>query len=345
MKVLITGSTAQQSSLKTALRFTTFAALMYKSLTDSGASVDFMEPSSKMSKEELSSYDAVLVGIAPPTSLSANKIYPAFAIANKARELGNLIVFIDAPEPYKLQASIKSCYLNVSDLKKDFYSRRNNYDELLTDSEFSADVYSFIKYLYTQQWPTTIFSSLPWSDEQALASAIPNIDGSKLFGVNLDYQILKESPAIESLNGEQTFWTCDAPKTKWATSIEKTLRHPMTPVRHSRWEHRDEITNRMSESVGTLISTYRSSEPWWTPFLAESLALSKPVVTDWRFSSQLGAHWSHLASTVEEMSALERAELADSQKSVYLDATSASSQTKIAEAIQTVALEISLSKK
>jgi hypothetical protein len=345
MKVLITGSTAQQSSFKTAARFTTFAALMYKSLTDSGASVDFIEPSSRMGKEELSSYDAVLVGIAPPTSLSANKIYPAFAIANKARELGNLIIFIDAPEPYKLQASIKSCYLNVSDLKKDFYSRRNNYDELLTDSEFSADVYSFIEYLYTQEWPTTIFSALPWSDIASLTSALPNINSSKLFGVNLDYQILQEAPLSVVTHPEQTFWTCDAPKTKWATSIEKTLRHPMTPVRHSKWENRDEIADRMSGSIGTLVSTYRSSEPWWTPFLAESLALGKPVVTDWRFSSELGAHWSHLASTVEEMSVLERAELANSQRSVYLDATSSSGQTKLSEAIQAMASEISLTSK
>jgi len=45
------------------------------------------------------------------------------------------------------------------------------------------------------------------------------------------------------------------------------------------------------------------------------------------------------------MSVLERAELANSQRSVYLDATSSSGQTKLSEAIQAMASEISLTSK
>jgi len=318
---------------------------MYKSLTDSGASVDFVEPSAHTSKEELASYDAVLVGVAPPTSLSANKVYSAFAIANKAKELGNLAIFLDAPEPYKLQASIKSCHLTLSDLKKEFYSRRKDYEQMLSNPEFSADVYSFIAHLYTEEWPTTIFAALPWSTSESLVSAIPNINEAKLFGVNLDHQVLQSVGDITLSEGQEAFWTCDGPKTKWATSIERTLRNPMVPVRQSRWEHREEIITRMSKSIGTLVSVYRSSEPWWTPFIAESLALGKPVVTDWRLSCKLGAHWSHLASTIEEMSALERAELAAHQRDAYLDATASSSQAKMSEAIQSVASALSFTNK
>ena len=108
MKVLITGCTAQQASSKTALRTPTFSTLIAQALKDGGASVSIAEPSIYMSKEALQEYDTVLVGVAPPTSLSANKIYPAFSVASKAREIGNLALFLDAPEQYKLQSSLKS---------------------------------------------------------------------------------------------------------------------------------------------------------------------------------------------------------------------------------------------
>jgi hypothetical protein len=44
-----------------------------------------------------------------------------------------------------------------------------------------------------------------------------------------------------------------------------------------------------------------------------------PVVTDWRLTSSLGVEWSHLASSIEEMSSEERYALALAQKKSYLE--------------------------
>jgi hypothetical protein len=337
MKVLITGATAQQASQKTALRVPTFASLMAQSLSEAGAAVNFTEPSIEMDKRYLADYDVVLVGVAPPTSLSANKLYPAFAIANRAREIGNLALFLDAPEPFKLQASLKSCYLNISDLQKGFYSRRKNYEEMTSNSEFSTEVYSFIEFLYKRPWPVTLYSALPWSHPGAITSVIPNIDESRLFGVNLDVQILKDSNNIATSDKQETFWTCDAPKTKWSVAIKQTLQYPIIPIRENKWEDRSQIGTRMSNSIGTLISVHRALEPWWSPFVAQSLALGKPVVTDWRYSSVLGSAWSHLASTVEEMSPSERAQLAQEQKVAYLASLPGRTQTDITKALDMAA--------
>jgi hypothetical protein len=341
MKVLITGATAQQASQKTALRVPTFASLMARSLADSGATVNFTEPSIEMDKQYLAEYDVVLVGVAPPTSLSANKLYPAFAIADRAREIGNLALFLDAPEPFKLQASLKSCYLNISDIQKDFYSRRKNFQDMGSNPKFAAEVYNFIEFLYKRQWPVTLYSALPWSHSGAITSVIPNIDESRLFGINLDVQILKDSNNILTFDKQETFWTCDAPKTKWSSSISRTLQYPVIPIRQNKWEDRSQIEARMSSSIGTLISVHRALEPWWSPFVAQSLSLGKPVVTDWRYSSSLGTAWSHLASTVEEMSPPQRGELAREQRVAYLASLPSKTQTDISGALEMVASAVS----
>jgi hypothetical protein len=63
---------------------------------------------------------------------------------------------------------------------------------------------------------------------------------------------------------------------------------------------------------------YRNNEPWWSPALAQSLSVGVPVVTDWRYTASLGVEWSHLASSIEEMSEEERFALAGNQKDSYL---------------------------
>jgi hypothetical protein len=341
MKVLITGATAQQNSQRTAERVSTFASLVSRELALSGVDVTFVEPSLDFTKEKLSEYDVVLVGIAPPTSLSANKLYPAFAIANRAKELGNLALFLDAPEPFKIQASLKSCYLNISDLQKDFYSNRKNYKEVVASPELALEIYSFIEYLHKRPWPTTLFSAFPWSEPSSITSVIPNIEESNLFGINLDYLLFQDSNNIPVSSQHKSFWTCDYPKTKWARSIQLTLKNPILPVRGSRWEAASDTEERIKASIGTLVSVHRALEPWWTPFLAGSLALGRPVVTDWRYSSALGEPWSHLASTVEEMSPSGRGELAKRQRASYLEAVAQSSYKNARVALESVASKLS----
>jgi hypothetical protein len=320
MKVLITGSTAQQASQKTAQRIPTFASMMATELAKRVEVVDFVEPSIEFTKEYLSQYDVVLVGIAPPTSLSANKVYPAFVVGNRAKELGNLAIFIDAPEPYKLQASLKSCHLRLSDLQKDFYKRRKNYKDITENKELADEMYSFIDYLCNKEWPITLYPSLPWSEPSAITSAIPNILDSRLFGFNFDYQIIEQSNKMPSYEqGSRGGWVADSPNTKWTKSLALTLHNPVTPARVSRWEAQEETDVRIASSLGALISVYRSNEPWWSPFVAKTLAANKPVVTDWRYSSKLGTYWSYLGSTIEEMTPEERSQLAVKQKLAYLD--------------------------
>lgn len=320
MKVLVTGSTSPQASVKTANRIPTFAALMTHSLMSQGHEVDFVEPSLTFDEEFLHRYDSVFVGIAPPTSLSANRIYPAFAVANRALNMGKLILFVDAPEPYKIQASIKSCYLNISDLQKDFYKMRRNYHDFVGSPSFQSEVYDFISFLYLEQWPTLLFPAFPWSTVEPVRKALPNSEN--VVPVNLDADIVSLDRLNPDLDKERTYWTCDAPKTRWAKKVARTVQYPVFQTRRRRWDLEEVTLGRMQSSIGTLVSLYRSDEVWWSPALAQSLSVGVPVVTDWRHSQMLGPEWSYLASSIESMSNAERFELAMSQRDFYVGAVS-----------------------
>ena len=320
MKALITGSTSPQASSKTATRTPTFASLLSHSFISQGIDAELAEPSINMSTEKLNEYDAIFVGVAPPTSLSANRVYPAFAIANRARKLGKLFLFIDAPEPYKIQASLKSCYLNVSDLQKDFYSNRKFFSEFTEYLEFQEEVYQFIEFLYTEEWPTLLYPAFPWFPQELIQKALPNV--SQSLAVNLDETLLQVGRISPDLDSERTYWTCDAPNTKWAKKVSKTLALPVMATRRNRWDTEDITLTRVRRGVGTMVSLYRSNEPWWSPALAQSLGVGVPVVTDWRFSGELGPEWAYLASSVESMTTAERFELSVAQRDFYLGAIS-----------------------
>lgn len=316
MKILVTGSTSPQASMKTANRVPTFAALMVHFLMSEGHEVDFVEPSLVFDEAALSAYDRVFVGIAPPTSLSANRIYPAFAMGNRALNLGNLILFVDAPEPYKIHSSLKSCHLNVSDLQKDFYRMRRNYYDFVGSPSLQSEVYDFISYLYLETWPKLIFPSFPWSSVDPVRKALPN--AGEIVSANFDSNIISLDRLSPDLDKERLYWTCDAPKTRWAQRLAKTLEFPVTSTRHRRWDSEEVTLSNMRDAVGTIVSLHRSDAVWWSPAVAQSLSVGVPVVTDWRYSQMLGPEWSYLASSVESMSNSERFELAVSQRDFYV---------------------------
>lgn len=318
MRVMVTGSTSPQASARTATRVPTFATLLAHSLMSEGHEVDFVEPSVDHDKDFLGKYDSIFVGIAPPTSLSANRVYPAFALANRALSLGTLTLFIDAPEPYKIQSSLKSCYLNLSDLQKNFYKMRKSYHKFIENLEFQSEVYDFINYLYLEQWPTLLVPSFPWSSTEPVKKALPNT--TKIIPLNFDADIISLDRTTPDLEKERTYWTCDAPKTRWSTKVSRTLQHPVFPTRGRRWDSEEVTMSRIKNSIGTLVSLYRSDEIWWSPALAQSLSAGIPVATDWRHSGVLGPEWAYLASSIESMSNNERFELAISQRDFYVGA-------------------------
>lgn len=315
MKILITGSTAQQTSKKVSDKLPTFSSTL-RDILSQRHDVDLVEPSKDLIKR-VENYDAVFVGLSPLTSVVANRIYPAFALANRAKEVGNLVLFLDAPEPHKIQASINSYKAGKVDLLKDFYSKRRNYQDLVGEKDFRKEFFRFVDFLSDEEWPSVVYPSLPWQGSSVVSNAFPNVNQSNLHGLHIDSHLMSFSYIDYFFNSSDTpYWVCDAPDTKWARETQEALSYSALPMK-TKSDTSESIEERLKLSVAALVSVYRSEDPWWSPLLSRALNAGVPILTEWRYSSILGQYWSVLGSDIEEMSAPERLSLAVEQREAY----------------------------
>lgn len=319
MKVLVTGFTASQCSENVNNRLSTFTGLFKNALDELQCDVTWEKPQLSMSKEYLDQYDLIVVGLASPHSMAANYVYGGLWVASQAKELGKLRLLIDAPDPYWIWSGIRDCNDNPEKLFKSFYGRRDNYLEA-QDHKYAEPIYRFLKHLYTEQWGKVIVPSMPWFSREIVSNSIKNIKTKDVIGICYDRKLIDTSVhRIEPSLGN--YWCADAPKSDWTKRVTKSLVSEVVPIRVKTYDKNSEILSRIENSMGTLISTYKNNDPWWSIAISQSIAVGVPVVTDWRHTSWVGAEWAFLPSTVEEMSPSQRLIVAQNQKDFYRDAT------------------------
>jgi len=319
MKVLVTGFTASQCSENVNNRLSTFTGLFKNALDELQYDVTWEKPQLSMSKEYLDQYDLIVVGLASPHSMAANYVYGGLWVASQAKELGKLRLLIDAPDPYWIWSGIRDCNDNPEKLFKSFYGRRDNYLEA-QDSKYAESIYHFLQHLYTEQWGKVIVPSMPWFSREIVSNSIKNIKTEDVIGICYDRELIDTSvDRIEPSLGN--YWCADAPKSDWTKRVTKSLVSEVVPIRVKTYDKNSEILSRIENSMGTLISTYKNNDPWWSIAISQSIAVGVPVVTDWRHTSWVGAEWAFLPSTVEEMSPSQRLIVAQNQKDFYRDAT------------------------
>jgi hypothetical protein len=315
MNILLTGSTAAHVSATKNEKTKTFMGDVYKALTYSKNRVTWVEPSVFMSLDYVSDFDAVIVGLAPPTSTSAHRIYGALSVIGHAISANNLFLVVDAPEPKKIWYGLKSIQKNPESLFKSFYSKRKEYKETEKPEIFSH-MLKTVHYLVNNEWPKTLFPSFPWMSFSSVSSYIPQTSSSNLVGLCFDEKHLLPSAEISHKQKPKN-WLSDKLSSPWTKKQEKLLSLPVLPVRASRWASDSEVEKRLSDAVGCLISTYESGDPWWSPALSQCLSCGTPVVSDWTLTSILGNSWTYLPQNLEEMRREELYNLANDQLISY----------------------------
>ena len=318
MKILITGCTPAQSSSDSMRRTVSFTSLLYDAFETLGHEVFLTKPYFHYTKEFLNQYDLVFVGLSSPSSLSAHYAHGAFALANKAKELGKLRLIIDTPNLKKTKTIIQEFYNKPDNFYKSFYSRRMQYIEACT-LENRQQIASFISYLHNEKWVQTFVPSMPWFSKKAITKYISNVNEDDIIPLCFDRVLLDESDdrSIPVLNN---YWCADNVKTPWTIKISKNLNLPVYSTRNNNYSTNEMVLDKMSNSVGTLVSTYQNGDAWWSIAIAQSLIAGVPVVTEWRHTAELGAEWAYLPSTVEEMSPEERMNMAQNQRDFYREA-------------------------
>lgn len=316
MKVLLTGSTANHVSQRKNTRSLTFTKQINEALSAGGHEVSWVEPSVEMTKDYLSEFDSVIVGVAPPTSTSAHRIYGSLSVISHCWSIGNLRLLVDAPDPRKIWAGLNAIKKNPDDLIKDFYSKRKEYKRI-KDKEVFKKIYESIDLLTSEHWPLTIYPQLPWMSSASVSSYIPCTDNDNLFGICFDRKMVENS--LKNTSNVPEYFLSDYINSAWSIKQEKLVELPVLPFKSSRWERDSDTIAKMSKSVGCLVSLHRNGDPWWSPALSMSLANGTPVISDWLLTSMLGDSWRVLPYHIENLTQDERNSLLKEQIYTYTE--------------------------
>jgi hypothetical protein len=313
-QILITGMSAPQYSEGVNAKSLSFSGVMSKVLTDSGHTVTQKAPDVLWTARDFSRYDVVLVGLSPLTSISSNYIYGALMAIHTLKDTGKLRLFVDAPEPSRIFGSLRAVSKNPSNLTKPFFSYRKGYD-VASQSNVSHVLIEVVNQLLENEWPVTLYPSVPWDGYQSLVhDQFPEQTRKSLRAVSLDSYLL----ADESFKAPLVTlgWTCDDMSTKWSKQAAASVSTYVLPMRWHKNVDDDAVFLNIASSIGALISPAYSGT-WWSYRLIQSLNAGVPVATDWIESVFLGYEWSYLPAAIEDMSESERRTLAARQVKSY----------------------------
>lgn len=312
MKILMTGMASAHCSDKGNMTF--FRGLL-KAFSEF-AEVTVCEPNLSWSRSDLESYDLVVIGLTPPTALSANKIYGAFHTLNLMYESPKLRVVVDGPQIWQFKNSFNSFVKNPLQIFGSMYSSRKDFST--AKAKYVESMVALSDKLKSLPWPKTYLPLLPWKTIEQTAEATGIVPSSKAIGVNID-SFLIDRQSVSSTTKNQA-WAVDNVKSSWWDLLAKTIRMPGLPVSSSRKPRDFEVDLNISKSSGLIVTPQdRKVGTWWTYRYLQGLNLNTPIVTYWQDTAGFSEAWSQLAYQVEDMDEYDRQELARKQFVDYVD--------------------------
>ena len=319
MKILITGMTSPQSSSRLNGRSMSFAGCISAIASDNGHSVEWFTPSVHLTKKDVDAYDYILVGIAPPLSVTSNKAYGVLKFISTMQSDSRLKFFVDSPEPSRITLNLRAVQKDQTRLVTQFHRLRKDYKDVVSDEKVRNGVLSGIDYLADGEWPETFYPEMPWINKEAIKSKLPAGASSTAVGICVDPFFITETfGKINATKCER--WAVDTDKTRWSASAISSMQLPYQLMKTNKASTDTEVGELIATSKASLLSPTADGSVWWSYRWAQSMNSSTPIVSDWRVTSQLGVSWGHLAASVESMSYIDLFETSVTQKSEYLNA-------------------------
>lgn len=316
MKILITGSTANQTNPVTHQRCTNFAGLMKDALESVGAEVVWQRPS--IVPQSFDQYDKVIVGLSSPFSLTANHFYGAMTCAASLWKDSKLAFYIDSADPNNITRGLEVVAEKPDTLFKEFFERRKDYPDV--DRELLIDLCGK---LLTETWPATLAPSLPWVSDDQIGDALPEVAKNSLLLMGLDgfiFQRFGDRPNREYPYSNNIWMVDRRHDSRWLKSLSLSLPVDTLEANHRKNVHSENLA-KLQVATGYLHSPYRLDRTWWTPYIAMALSQGTAVFTNWRYSKRLGDEWNVLPGTFETFSASEQNAVALGQYEAYLAST------------------------
>lgn len=309
MKILFTGMSSHHT--KPSKNVTFFRTLSERVSTF--ASIEWKNPSVTWDKDYLDQYDYVVVGLTPPTSPSANKVYGAMHIIDILYESPKLVMVLDYPQLWQYKHSFNSIDSNVLSIFSNFYSKRKEFSlarELAVETIKSAN-----NKLLTKKWPITIYPSLPWSNSRNIDKLLGFSAQESLVPINLDSFLLTEEYATKHVGD---IWKCDQTKSPWVSKLSKLLTIPVKSLTASKKPSDSVALDSMQDSFAFLMAPQeRGVGIWWSYRLIQALNSGTLVLSDWKETHVLGPEWGLLGYDIENQSPDDIISIAKLQKDSY----------------------------
>jgi hypothetical protein len=308
MKILFTGMSTSHAKENSRQSF--FASLreVYKNISE----VETIEPSITMTKEYLDSYDAIFVGVIPPTSPSANYLYGAMHLINTMYDSPKLYVVVDNDQLWNYKTGFSSIARDVTKIFTPFLNRRKEFTQAKNNK--AESIQQAAQKMATMQWPKTIYPALPWGSKANLDDFI----GHNRYPVNLDIYLLTE-PKL-SLERHDA-WYADQRNPTWVKKLTKLIDKKVYPVKETRRDPESVIEERVASALGLIIPPVeRGVGTWWSQRYIQALNSLTPISTEWKESRVISDYWNLLAVNIEELTTHDRLEVAKKQREAYVAA-------------------------
>jgi hypothetical protein len=312
MKILMTGMASAHCSIKGNV---TFFSGLYKAFSEF-ADVTICEPRLGWSRADLESFDLVVVGLTPPTSLAANKIYGALHVLDLMYESPKLRLVVDSNQVWQFKNSFASFKRNPAQILSPLHIARKDYNSAVAKHVGSFE--ALAGKISAVVWPMTYIPLLPWQSVTDAANATGIVPADRAIGIQVDQFFISKQSVAQGIRND--YWAVENPKSLWWQTTSKTIRHEFTPLSTVKKPKDLDVQQVIASSMGLVVPPQdRKVGTWWSYRYLQALNTNTPVVTYWQDTVSFSDSWSKLAYQVEDMDIYDRQELARLQFIDYID--------------------------
>lgn len=312
MKLLVTGTTKQQVGGGTALGYEPVADLFVKGLRLAGCEVEHRKTTIG---EDLTPYDAVLVGLVPFFSIASNQLYHALDVIERAERDGHpILFFVDDWAFPRLVANLNTHIRHPWQLTKEFFSGRASYDWACGRKDELQVIVERMRY---QPWAPTIVPAFTWGDRQKLTGEVEMMTQPHYVDVS---SLAREYPLTFPATRERR-WVLGtvSDQRKWMDSLNLTWEINHLGTRASKAPEKmaeADLVQLYAESWGVLSPPYKRilGTGWWRNRAVYAARAGAILLADPGEMPQLGEAYQVVPSDVERMTDTELCSLAAAQR-------------------------------
>lgn len=317
MKILFTGSTAQQCGSGTQLDYEPVADLFVKALRHGGHVVD--QRPYDIVNDEAAEYDHVVVGLIPALSIAGKHVNSALMAIHDAESHNvPLTIFVDDWRFPRLVTNLGTCERMPHQLVKPFFANRAHH-ELSKLPENHAILQGVITRLKDEKWPPTVIPAYSWGDHEKLASKLPQLNVVSFIDPTLfcrEYEIELVEPSRR--RREWVLGTVSDQRT-WVENLDPAWSVRYLGSRSSKAEEKlkeADLVSAYGQSWGVLSPYYSqvAGTGWWRNRFVYAAAAGAVLHCDPREVPRLAGAYGLPIGDVEKLGDRELNDLATFQR-------------------------------